>query len=59
VISSISIAIVLRFKHSLIYIRILIVTGKHFLNLEPNVLLISCISSGMNYSAMTVYRNCA
>jgi len=43
----------------LIYIRIVIVTGKHFLNLEPNVLLIACISSGMNYIVMTIYSNCA
>jgi len=34
------------------------VTGKHFLNLEPNVLLIACISLGMNYNVMIVYNNC-
>jgi len=58
-ISLILIVIVLRFIHTLIYIRILIVTGKHFLNLEPNVILISCVSSRMNYNVMTVYSNYA
>jgi len=38
VISLISIVIVLRFIHTLIYLRILIVIGKHFLDLEPNAL---------------------
>jgi len=37
--SLISIVIVLRFIHTLIYIRILIVIAKYFLNLEPSVIL--------------------
>jgi len=58
VISSILIAIVLRFNHTLICYRILIVTRKHGWDSEPNVLLIASRSSRMNYSVMTVYSNC-
>jgi len=43
-----SISIVLCFKLSVIYYRILIVTGKHYWNLELDVIRSACINSGMN-----------
>jgi len=52
-----SIAIVLRFKLSVIYYRILIVTGKHYWNLEPDIIHSACINLGMDYNVLFAHSN--